>query len=70
MSVAPLSAAQLHEPILPLVKPAHVVLHPDHTIAQTLDRIRASVNARSSASGASGTTPMSRTSQLSRVSIP
>lgn len=47
MSVAPLSAAQLHEPIMPLVKPAHVVLHPDHTIAQTLDRIRASVNARS-----------------------
>jgi magnesium transporter len=47
MSVAPLSAAQLHEPIMPLVKPAHVVLHPDHTIAQTLDRIRASANARS-----------------------
>ena len=47
MSVAPLSAAQLHEPILPLAKPAHVVLQPDHTIAQTLDRIRASANARS-----------------------
>ena len=46
-SVAPLSAAQLHEPILPLAKPAQVVLQPDHTIAQTLDRIRASANARS-----------------------
>ena len=47
MSSAPLSAAQLHEPILPLAKPALVVLQPDHTITQTLDRIRASVNARS-----------------------
>ena len=47
MSVAPLSAAQVHEPILPLAKPAQVVLHPDHTIAQTLDRIRASADARS-----------------------
>jgi magnesium transporter len=47
MSVAPLSAAQLHEPILPLAKPAHVVLHPNQTIAETLDRIRASANATS-----------------------
>ena len=47
MSVAPLSAAQLHEPILPLARPPLVVLQPDHTIAQTLDRIRASANARS-----------------------
>jgi magnesium transporter len=47
MSVAPLSAAQLHEPILPFATPAQVVLHPNHTIAQTLDRIRASANANS-----------------------
>ena len=47
MSVAPQSAAQLHEPILPLARPAHVLLHPDHTIALALDRIRASANASS-----------------------
>src|SRR5688572_10397682 len=47
MSVAPLSAAQLHEPIMPLVKPAPVVLHPQLTIAQALERIRGSANARS-----------------------
>jgi magnesium transporter len=47
MSVAPLSAAQLHEPIMPLAAPPQVVLQPDHTIAQTLDRIRASSNAGS-----------------------
>src|SRR6188474_2648954 len=47
MSVAPLSAAQLHEPILPLAKPAAVILQPDFTIAQALDRIRASSNAES-----------------------
>jgi magnesium transporter len=47
MTPAPLSAAQLHEPILPLARPAQVVLHPDHTVSQTLDRIRASANARS-----------------------
>ncbi len=47
MSVAPLSAAQLHEPILPLARPAHVVLHPEQTIAETLDRIRASSDALS-----------------------
>ena len=46
-SVAPLSAAQLHEPIMPLAKPALVVLRPDQTIAQTLERIRASANSRS-----------------------
>lgn len=44
MSVAPLSAAQLHEPILPLARPPHVVLHPDQTIAQALERIRSSAN--------------------------
>jgi magnesium transporter len=45
MSVAPLSAAQLHEPILPLARPPVVVLAPDQTIAQTLDRIRGSADA-------------------------
>jgi magnesium transporter len=40
MSVAPLSAAQLHEPILPLARPPQVVLNPDQTIAETLDFIR------------------------------
>lgn len=35
-----LSAAQLHEPILPLVKPPLVVLHPEQTIADALDVIR------------------------------
>ena len=47
MSVAPLSAAQLHEPIMPLVKPAAVVLNPELTIAQALDRIRAAESAES-----------------------
>src|SRR5688572_15972986 len=47
MSVAPQSAAQLHEPILPLVRPARVLLHPDQTIALAVERIRASVNASS-----------------------
>ena len=41
---APLSAAQLHEPILPLAKPPLVVLHPHQTIAEALERIRASAN--------------------------
>jgi magnesium transporter len=45
MSVAPLTAAQLHEPILPLARPPHVVLHPEQTIAEALDRIRASADA-------------------------
>ena len=39
-SVAPLSAAQLHEPILPLARPPQLVLHPDMSIAEALDRIR------------------------------
>jgi magnesium transporter len=47
MSVAPLSAAQLHEPILPMAQPPHVVLKPDQTIAQSLDSIRASVHSGS-----------------------
>jgi len=47
MSVPPLSAAQLHEPILPLAQPPRVVLQPDQTIAQSLDSIRASVDAGS-----------------------
>src|SRR5918993_4325970 len=42
MSVAPLSAAQLHEPILPLVQAPRLVLQPDQTIAQSLNLIRAS----------------------------
>ncbi len=47
MSVAPLSAAQLHEPIMPLARPPLVVLHPDHTIAQSFERIRAAAGASS-----------------------
>ncbi len=47
MSVAPLSSAQLHEPILPLAQPPRVVLQPDQTIAQSLDSIRASADAGS-----------------------
>jgi len=39
-SVAPLSAAQLHEPILPLAQPPLLVLQPDMTIADALDRVR------------------------------
>jgi magnesium transporter len=39
-SVAPLSAAQLHEPILPLARPPLLVLQPDISIAEALDRIR------------------------------
>ena len=42
MAPALLSAAQLHEPILPLVRPAVVVLHPDQTIQDALAAIRAS----------------------------
>ena len=44
-SVAPLSAAQLHEPILPLARPPQLVLHPVLTINEALGRIRASANA-------------------------
>ena len=39
-SVAPLSAAQLHEPILPLARPPLLVLQPEMTIGEALDRIR------------------------------
>lgn len=39
-SVAPLSAAQLHEPILPLARPPQLVLQPNMSIAEALDRIR------------------------------
>ena len=39
-SVAPLSAAQLHEPILPLARPPLLVLQPELTIADALERIR------------------------------
>jgi magnesium transporter len=47
MSVAPLSAHQLHEPILPLVRPPLVVLKPEQTIAQALDFIRGHADASS-----------------------
>jgi magnesium transporter len=47
MAVAPLSAAQLHEPILPLARTPQLVLHPAQTIAQALDRIRASPDLKS-----------------------
>lgn len=40
MSVAPLSAAQLHEPIMPFARPPLVVLQPQYTIAEALDFIR------------------------------
>ena len=39
---APLSAAQLHEPILPLARPAPVVLKPDMTIQDAMTLIRTS----------------------------
>lgn len=47
MSVAPLSAAQLHEPILPLAEPPRVVLKPHQTISEALDSIRATADAGS-----------------------
>jgi magnesium transporter len=47
MSVAVLSAAQLHEPILPLAQPPRVVLTPDQTISQALESIRAAADASS-----------------------
>ena len=47
MSVAPLSAAQLHEPILPLAQPPRVVLNPEQTISQALESIRATADAGS-----------------------
>jgi magnesium transporter len=39
-SVAPLSAAQLHEPIMQFARPPVVVLKPDYSIAQALESIR------------------------------
>ena len=47
MSVAPLSAAQLHEPILPLAQPPRIVLRPEQTVSQALDSIRTSTDAGS-----------------------
>lgn len=47
MSVAPLSAAQLHEPIMPLARPPKVVLNPDQTIAEALAFIRGEEDAAS-----------------------
>jgi magnesium transporter len=44
---APLSAAQLHEPILPLAQPPRVVLKPQQTIAAALESIRSTADARS-----------------------
>lgn len=47
MSVVPLSAAQLHEPILPLAQPPRVVLHPGQSSSQALESIRTSADAAS-----------------------
>ena len=47
MSVAPLSAHQLHEPIMPLARPPLVVLQPEQTIAQALEFIRGHSDAHS-----------------------
>ena len=47
MSVAPLSAHQLHEPIMPLARPPLVVLNPGQTIALALEFIRGHANAHS-----------------------
>lgn len=47
MSVAPLSAAQLHEPILPFVKPPLVVLQHGQAISEALQVIRGTANAHS-----------------------
>jgi len=47
MPVAPLSAAQLHEPILPLARPPRIVLKPEQTISLALEAIRASADAAS-----------------------
>ena len=43
-SNVPLSAAQLHEPILPLARPPMLVLQPDLTITAALERIRRLAN--------------------------
>ncbi len=45
MPAAQLSAAQLHEPILPLARPPQIVLTPDQTIDQALRVIRTSSSA-------------------------
>jgi magnesium transporter len=47
MSVAPLSSAQLHEPILPLARPPQVVLTPEQTVADAHAFIRNHANAAS-----------------------
>jgi magnesium transporter len=47
MSVAPLSAHQLHEPIMPLARPPLVVLQPAQTIGQALEFIRGHSDAHS-----------------------
>jgi magnesium transporter len=47
MSVSPLTAAQLHEPIMPLVRPALVVLRPEQSIPQALEFIRGHASASS-----------------------
>ncbi|MSO35450.1 MAG: magnesium transporter [Acidobacteria bacterium] len=47
MPAAQLSAAQLHEPILPLARPPQVVLSPSQTIDEVLRVIRASASANS-----------------------
>src|SRR5436190_19219870 len=46
-SVAPLSAAQLHEPIMHFARPPIVVLKPDQTIPHALDFIRGHADASS-----------------------
>jgi len=47
MSVVPLSAAQLHEPIMPLARPPLVVLQPEQTIGTALEFIRGHADAAS-----------------------
>ncbi len=47
MPAVQLSAAQLHEPILPLARPPQVVLSPDQTIDETLRAIRTAGSATS-----------------------
>src|SRR6478735_1999990 len=47
MSVVPLSAAQLHEPIMPLARPPLVVLQPEQTIGAALEFIRGHADAAS-----------------------
>ena len=47
MPVSPLTAAQLHEPILPLARPPLVVLNPEQTIQHALEFIRGHANASS-----------------------